>query len=98
MPEVIDVTFEPGGRTVQVPRGALISEAAQAADLHLATPCGGKGLCAQCLVTIKSGEGGQFTAAEQKHLSPEQLSQGMRLACQTRVMDDAVIYVPRLAN
>ncbi len=94
MPEVIDVTFEPGGRTVQVPRGTLISEAAQATGLSLATPCGGKGLCGQCQVIIQSGKAGEPTEAEREHLSPEQLSQGMRLACQARVMDDAVIYVP----
>ena len=94
MPQSINVTFQPGAQTTQVPRGTFILDAAQAAGINLAAPCGGKGLCGQCQVIIKSGQAGEVTEAERQHLSPEQLSQGVRLACQARVVDAAVVEVP----
>lgn len=94
----VKVTFEPGGQTKQVPRGSVISEAADAAEVSLPSPCAGKGLCGQCRVTIKSGRVGDPNDAERQHLSPEQLSQGMRLACQTQLLDDVVIQLPAAAE
>ncbi len=89
----VKVTFQPGGQAIQVPRGTAISEAACAAGVNLITPCGGKGLCGQCQVTIESGRVAEPTEAERRHLSPEQLTEGMRLACQATVVADVVVEV-----
>ena len=92
------VTFEPGGQMVEVPRGALISEAARRAKVVLATPCDGKGLCGQCRVIVKSGRAGALTETEGQHLSREQLKDGLRLACQAVVLEDVVVEVLAIAQ
>jgi len=98
MPKLVNITFQPGGQSAQVPHGTLISEAAQTAGVNLATPCGGKGLCGRCQVIIKSGQVGEITEGERRHISPEQLAQGARLACQAPVENEVVVEVPLIAQ
>ncbi len=50
MPDHI-VTFK-GIRTVQVPTGTLLSEAAALAGIDITQPCGGQGRCGRCAVQI----------------------------------------------
>ena len=48
--------------------------------MSIAFPCGGKGICGGCVVFL--GEKAPLpTAADRKHLSPEKLREGWRLAC-----------------
>ncbi len=49
------ITFLPDGRTANVPAGTTISEAARIASVRIALPCGGKGRCGRCVVTIDDG-------------------------------------------
>ena len=51
-------------------------------------PCNGTGVCGKCKVRIVDGEVSKVSATEQKLLSREELAQGIRLACMTRVSDD----------
>jgi len=51
------VVFEPDGLAVSVHRGATLLEAAGLAGIILTTPCGGKGTCGKCALTLRpSGE------------------------------------------
>jgi len=87
------VTFEPEGRTVDVPHGRTLLEAAQAGGIPLEAPCGGNGKCGGCRVLIPdhppepSEIGGRFFSAEE-------ISRGLRLACQTRVHRDLRVVIP----
>jgi uncharacterized 2Fe-2S/4Fe-4S cluster protein (DUF4445 family) len=78
------VRFLPDDRSVTVPEGTLISDAAMMADvvgLHL--PCGGKGTCRKCMVEIVSP--GDNSAAREVP------------ACMTRIISDATIRVSYVA-
>ena len=66
--------------------GARLTELLRSHGTDFPTPCGGRGKCGKCAVTLSG------------HLSPpspmeEQL--GVRLACQTRLLGDAEAVMPR---
>ena len=47
------VTFVPDGRRVEVEAGVTIFEAARKGGVPLVAPCGGKGSCGRCSVTVE---------------------------------------------
>jgi len=53
-------------------------------------PCGGHGRCRGCKVRVLEGHA-TLNAAQQEQLSPEEIANGWRLACQCAVEDDLVI-------
>ncbi|MCJ7749975.1 MAG: 2Fe-2S iron-sulfur cluster-binding protein, partial [Armatimonadetes bacterium] len=73
--------------------GTPLLEAAREAGLRLQSPCGGQGRCGKCLVQAPTGVDGP-TPVEMRILSPAQLGDGWRLACQTRVVGDTLVTVP----
>jgi len=87
------VTFEPEGRAVHVLEGSTLIEAAVRAGIVLDTPCGGQGTCGKCLVDV-THNAPPPTEAERRHLAPDALAKGARLACQTRVTRDMTVVVP----
>lgn len=87
------VTFEPDGRSVHVLPGTLLIEAAVRAGIVLDTPCGGQGTCGKCRVAVAVNPAEPIDA-ERRHFSAEELAQGGRLACQTRVTQDMTVCIP----
>jgi uncharacterized 2Fe-2S/4Fe-4S cluster protein (DUF4445 family) len=85
------VTFEPGARTVAVPAGSTLLEAAQAADIHLNASCSGKGLCGKCKLVVESGE---VKSEPTTLLSDAEKLKHYVLACQSRLHGDAVVRIP----
>ncbi|MDH3211101.1 MAG: (2Fe-2S)-binding protein [Myxococcales bacterium] len=49
------VRFRPSGRSVRVPRGTTLLEAAQRAKLPVASACGAEAVCGRCGMRILSG-------------------------------------------
>lgn len=71
------VRFDPQGKALDVEEGTLISDAAKTAGVNIELPCGGKGRCGRCMVTISvEGKGSE-----------------RKLACQTPVDADMVVTV-----
>jgi len=94
VPEVIyHVTFEPEGRTVDVPAGRTLLEAAQAAGILLEAPCGGRGTCGGCRVEVPENPPDPSEACR-RILSGEEIRRNLRLACQVRVGRDMRIVIP----
>jgi len=89
----IKVTFQPEGRVVQVTPGITIKEAARRGGIIIDTPCGGLGLCGKCKVRIV-GHVPEPDAAEKKYIEPEELKEGFRLACLTKVTKNIVVHIP----
>lgn len=90
---LVRVTFTPGGESIQVPDGETIANAAAAAGVPLAAPCGGHGRCGKCLVRVEKGRASSPDLHEQEQLSREQLLQGWRLGCRARAEDDLVVFI-----
>jgi len=80
------------GREFTVPEGTLLSAALNRAGVLIETPCGGRGQCRKCLVRATRGAPAP-SPADREQLSPAELGQGFRLACQLRVEGDLEVAV-----
>jgi uncharacterized 2Fe-2S/4Fe-4S cluster protein (DUF4445 family) len=94
------VTYIPGDgrepKTVHVPEGTSLFNAAHWAGLPIDSTCGGRGTCGKCGVRIVTGPAAR-TTADYRHLS-DKLDEGWRLSCQSIVTQDATCEVPRLMH
>lgn len=86
-----NVTFQPEGRSVLVPAGTFLYEAAAQAGIALEVPCGAQGRCGRCRVRV---EGGEVSQRENPHLTREEIEQGWVLSCVARVAGDLFILIP----
>ncbi len=86
------IRFEPSGLKIKVPSGAVLLEAAHKAGIYLSSICGGDGYCGKCKVIIDSG---QFQSKPTALLTPDEVRENIVLACQTKVLSDMTITVPR---
>ncbi|MGK2915101.1 MAG: NADH:ubiquinone reductase (Na(+)-transporting) subunit F [Porticoccaceae bacterium] len=82
-----------GEKTIQVPMGGKLLQTLSAANVFLASACGGGGTCAQCKCIIHQG-GGSMLPTEEAHFNRRQAREGWRLSCQTPVKQDMKIQVP----
>jgi len=89
----IRITFQPSGRSVFVLGGTKIIEAAARAGLTINTPCGGSGTCGKCQVKITAGAE-EALEADRNVFNEDQLQDGWRLACQTPIYNESVVYIP----
>ncbi len=83
----VRISFRPSGRFVYEMGETPLLEAAARAGLVIATPCGGAGSCGKCLVRMFRDRP-DANELERECLSPEELDEGYRLACQVAVARD----------
>ncbi len=89
----VKVTFQPVGQSVYVPAGETVLEAALEGGLELHSPCGGHGTCGGCRVIFAS-TAPEPTPEDSRHLSTDEIADGVRLACRARLACDSVINIP----
>ncbi|MFZ5569681.1 MAG: ASKHA domain-containing protein [Thermodesulfobacteriota bacterium] len=87
----VSVSFEPAAKTVRVPEGASLLEAARAAEVPLNASCNGKGVCGKCKLVLVSGA---VEAAATPLLSDAEKAKGYVLACQAAVRNDITVRIP----
>ncbi len=85
------VTFDIAKKPVRVATGTLLSEAARLAGVDIGQPCGGQGRCGRCAVLVTQGD---VRRRSSLRLSPEDVSAGYALACQSVVEGDIHVSVP----
>jgi uncharacterized 2Fe-2S/4Fe-4S cluster protein (DUF4445 family) len=85
------VKLLPEEKSVEVPTGTLITEAAISAGLEITQPCGGQGRCGRCAVKVESGAVRRRSTIR---LNTDDLESGWALACQSLIEGDAVISIP----
>lgn len=73
--------------------GEKLLQALAEKEIYLPTACGGNAKCGQCKLIVKHG-GGSILLPEQAKLTPEQIKQHYRLACQITVKNDLEIEIP----
>ncbi|MBN2271709.1 MAG: DUF4445 domain-containing protein [Sedimentisphaerales bacterium] len=86
------VRFEPSGLKIEVPFGTVLLEAAHKAGIYLSSICGGDGYCGKCKVIIDSG---QFHSRPTTLLTQDEMREDVVLACQTTVLSDTTVTVPK---
>lgn len=92
MKDSCKVTFQPDGLSVHVLRGTSILEAAGEAGIIIDTPCGGNGTCGKCRVKITEGVP-EPNELEKEVFSADEIKNGLRLACQSKIGFDTVVTV-----
>jgi ferredoxin len=86
MPGVqVEIRFQPSGRTIRVPRGTTLLEAAQRAGLPAARACGGDLLCGRCACTVGPTGASRESEAERRTKERNRVDPGRRLACAVRL-------------
>ena len=86
--DLVRIRLEPLAVEFEAPRNAPLL--ALLADHGVEFPCGGEGICGGCRVRVVSGTL-PVTSADREHFSPEELSDGWRLACHARAAEPVVI-------
>jgi len=73
--------------------GLTVLELARRANIGITAFCGGRGTCGKCQVKVEPAPAAN--ELEKKHIMPERLKEGYRLACQTKIIDcDLTVFVP----
>ena len=90
---MIKITFLPDKKNIKVNEGTTILEALESVEININAPCGGKGICGKCKISINKGIT-TATPIEEELLSGEEIKKGFRLACQTKIFEDTVIEIP----
>jgi len=100
------VVFLPSGKRGEFEPGITLLQAAQSLNVDLDSVCGGRAMCGRCQIVCaegefakhgissKSGHLSERGAVETRYDQQYGLAAGRRLACQTRLLGDAVIDVP----
>jgi Na+-transporting NADH:ubiquinone oxidoreductase subunit F len=82
-----------GEREIRSPTGMKLNSALAAADVFVASACGGGGTCGQCRVKVLSG-GGDILPTETSLINRREAAAGDRLSCQVVVKRDLQVEVP----
>lgn len=90
--EHCNVVFKPQGNVVSIPVGQTTRDAIYLAGLSYDFPCGGNGKCGKCRVQVAGGAS-EPTEQEQQLLSEGELTEGVRLACHTRILKDTEVLL-----
>jgi uncharacterized 2Fe-2S/4Fe-4S cluster protein (DUF4445 family) len=85
------VKFTPSDRTIKVPKGTDILNAALACGAYINSSCGGEGVCGRCKVIVKKGD---IKTEPTGRISKEERKKGYVLACRTTIHSNAEIEIP----
>lgn len=88
------IDFEPVGRRGICSEKQSLLDCARNCGVGIVSICGGTGTCHSCKAKILSGTVSTYTANELEVLSPKELQEGWRLACQVFPASDLKISLP----
>lgn len=89
------IEFQPVGIRLVCDQAITILDAARQAGINLRADCGGEGICAKCRVRLLSGyEAFQPSEIDRQKLNPQELDQGIRLACTTVAAQNMQVFIP----
>jgi len=94
MGDLVKIVFNPMDKMVEVERGTILLDAIREADINIRSICGGEGECGTCKVILNKGEVSDVSTKYTKWLSPQEISEGYHLACQTRILSDGEFTIP----
>ncbi len=93
----VELSFTPSGRTVRVPSGVTVFDAASWNGIAIDSTCGGHGTCKKCKVKVLD-PAAAIHRLDVRSFSEEQLAQGWRLACLAQATRNVEIDVPPMTT
>jgi len=94
MSDRVKIIFDPMDKLIEVERGTMLLDAIREAGIRIRSICGGEGECGTCKVILNKGEVSDVSTKYEKWLSPQEIAEGYRLACQIRVQSDCEFTIP----
>lgn len=94
---MVKVIFKPLKQEVEVEPGTSLLDAALKAGVNIASDCGGMGKCGKCKVAVQKGVS-PLSPLEREYLTPEEIRQNIRLACQAAVKAPTVVSLLALPS
>jgi uncharacterized 2Fe-2S/4Fe-4S cluster protein (DUF4445 family) len=93
----VSLSFTPSDRSVRVPPGVTVFDAASWNGIAIDSTCGGHGTCKKCKVKVLDGSV-PVSRLDTRAFSTDQLADGWRLACLAQAATDLHIEVPPLTT
>jgi uncharacterized 2Fe-2S/4Fe-4S cluster protein (DUF4445 family) len=93
----VALSFTPSGRTVRVPQGVTVFDAASWNGIAIDSTCGGHGTCKKCKVQVTDGSV-PVSRLDVRAFSGDQLKDGWRLACLARATRSLTVEVPPMTT
>jgi uncharacterized 2Fe-2S/4Fe-4S cluster protein (DUF4445 family) len=87
---LVTVKFPTEEKSVDVPRGSTVLDAAIAAGVFINSVCGGMGRCGKCKILAT----GAVESDKSDLVSKAEAKRGISLACTTRLLGDAEVQIP----
>ncbi len=87
------ISINEGKKDMAVRGGAPLLVTLSSEGLYLPSACGGRGSCGACKCKVTS-DVGPHLPTETPYLTPEEMSDNVRLACQVKVKADIGIEIP----
>ncbi len=78
-------------KTIRVPKGTEVLNAALACGVYINSSCGGEGMCGRCKVIVQKGD---VRTEPTGRISKEERERGYFLACRTTIHSDVKIEIP----
>lgn len=89
------IVFEPAGLKVPLEEGKTIQELGAGHGINIRADCGAMGICGKCRVLVHPKESfSPPSHAELDVLTPDQMADGSRLACQARAIGKGTVTIP----
>ncbi|MCR3921860.1 MAG: ASKHA domain-containing protein [Firmicutes bacterium] len=80
----------PGDMQVEVEAGVTLKDVMNDVGINFDFPCGGRGKCGKCLIRLTAGAH-EASEEELKILTEEEVNEGIRFACITRVQNNMTV-------
>lgn len=93
----VDIAFDPPGKSVRVPTGVSIFDAASWNGIAIDSTCGGHGTCKKCRVQVVDGNV-PIGRLDSRAFTPEEIRDGWRLACIAQATQHLRVHVPPLTT
>ena len=78
---------------VKIEEGTTFLDVARSVDIDVVATCGARGKCRGCRVKVLKGTVAPPTIMDEVQLGPDEIHEGFRLACQTRVIEDTELLL-----
>ncbi len=89
----VTIDINHGKKLFKVQGGSALLGTLATQDLFVPSACGGRGSCGACKVRVLS-DVGPVLPTETPYLSPQELSNSVRLSCQVKLKKDIAIELP----
>jgi len=87
------VTADGKRSAVKTETGSSFLDAARSVDIDVTATCGARGKCRGCRIKVLKGSVPPSTIMDEVQLGPDEVHEGFRLACQTRIIADTEIML-----